>query len=135
MHSKFERGAISLVWVAIVSASMAALAMATLYSLRHERNVFAEAWTKLVGQAQKTQQQAMQSATGNATSGIYQCNVNGKVLYSNVACDVKSASSKKVDIQDTRGFEAPKVPVEASATENGAPTLQDKMLEKAMQRY
>lgn len=131
MHSRFERGALSLVGVAIGSALLAAVAMATLYSWRYERNVFVEGWTKLSGLFQKQTQEMAQSIGGTTQPAIYQCKVNGKVLYSNVACDVKSAATKKVDVQDTHGFEAPKVPVETASVENNRPTLQDKLIEKA----
>jgi hypothetical protein len=133
MHAKFERGALSLIGVAIFSALLAAVAMATLYSWRYDRNLFVEGWTKLSGLFQKQAQQVAQSVGGTTSPSIYQCNVNGKVLYSNVACDVKSTDTKKVDVQDTHGFEPPKVPVEPPSVESSRPTLQDKMIEKALQ--
>jgi hypothetical protein len=112
---------------------LAAAAMATLYSWRYERNIFAEGWGKLSGLFQKQAQQMAQSVGGTTSPSIYQCNVKGKVLYSNVACDVKSVNTKKVDVQDTHGFEPPKVPVETASIESSRPTLQDKMIEKALQ--
>jgi hypothetical protein len=135
MRLNVERGALSLIGVAVFSALLASVAIAALYSWRNDRNVFAEGWAKLSGQFQQQTQQVVQNVGGNTTPAIYQCNVDGKVLYSNVACDVKSAASKKVDIQDTRGFEAPKVPVEVSPVENSRPTLQDKIIEKAIQPH
>jgi hypothetical protein len=135
MHARFERGALSLVGVAVFSALLASVAIAALYSWRNERNVFAEGWSKLSGLFQQETQRAAQSIASPASSAIYQCNVNGKVLYSNVACDVKNVLSKKVDLQDTHGFEAPKVPVQVTPVENKPPTAQDKMIEKAMQPH
>ncbi|HEY8101558.1 MAG TPA: hypothetical protein VIF82_12460 [Burkholderiaceae bacterium] len=135
MHSKFEQGALSLVGVAIFSAVLAAVAIATLYSWRYERNVFAEGWTKFSGLFQQQTQRVAQSVGSPASSAIYQCTVNGKVLYSNVACDVKDVASKKVDVQDTHGFEAPKLPLEASSVENNRPALQDKIIDRALQSH
>jgi hypothetical protein len=134
MLSKYERGALHLIGVAVVSGLVACVAMASLYSMRTERNLFAEGWTKLSGAFRQTQH-AAEAVTGTgASSTIYQCNMNGKVLYSNVACDAKSTASKKVDIQDTRGFEAPKVAVEAPSTENDPMALKEKMIENALSR-
>jgi hypothetical protein len=135
MHVNVERGALNLIGVAVFSALLAAVAIASLYSWRNERNLFAEGWAKLSGQFQQQTQQVVQNVGGNTSPAIYQCNVGGKVLYSNVACDVKSAGSKKIDIQDTHGFEAPKVPVEVSSVENSRPTLQDKIIEKVTQAH
>ena len=135
MHSKFEQGALSLIGVVIFSALLASVAIATLYSWRYERNVFTDAWAKLSGLFQQQTQRVVQSVGSSNTSAIYQCNINGKVLYSNVACDVKNVASKKVDVQDTHGFEAPKVPVEVPAVENNHPTLQDKVIDRALQSH
>ncbi|MGZ3159823.1 MAG: hypothetical protein ACXU7D_04605 [Burkholderiaceae bacterium] len=135
MRAKFERGALSLVGVAIFSALLALVAIAALYSWRYERNVFAEGWSKSSNLVQQETQRVTQRIGNSTASAIYQCNVNGKVLYSNVACDVKNVASKKVDLQDTHGFEAPKVPVQVISAENRAPTLQDKMIEKATQPH
>jgi hypothetical protein len=132
MNQQYQKGEINLVWVAVISALVAAVAMAALYSWRYERNLFAEGWTKLASKFQDTQR-AAEAVTGINAPAIYQCNVNGKVLYSNVACDVKNADSKKVDIQDTRGFEAPKVPVPEKTLESAKPTAQDRIIERATQ--
>ena len=46
-----QRGSISLFRVALFSAAVAAVAMAALFSMRQERNLFAEGWHKLLGAA------------------------------------------------------------------------------------
>lgn len=136
MNSKFERGALNLVWVAVFSGLLASVAMATLFSLRNERNLFAEGWVKLTHVFQQTQRATGSAFNANATASVvYKCTVNGLVVYSNVACDVKNPTSKKVDLQDTSGFEAPKIPVAVASEENGPTSMQDKMIEKAMQRH
>ena len=134
MYSTYQKGALNLVWVAIVSAMMAGVAMATLYSWRYDRNVFAKGLKKASGAFQQTQRVAEQATGTGSAAAIYQCKVDGKILYSNVACDTKTGDAKKVDVQDTRGFEAPKVPVVVPTAENAPPSLNDKMIEKAIQQ-
>ena len=134
MHLKHQKG-LSLLWTAVVVGIVALAGMVALMSARYERNYFAEAWKKLtrtdVGQdVQQTQQNAVKS---EATS-IRKCVVDGKVVYSNVDCDKGNSTSQKVEIHDTKGFEAPKVPVASVPEAEGVPSMRDKMIEKAVQR-
>ncbi|RZI41676.1 hypothetical protein EGT07_16330 [Herbaspirillum sp. HC18] len=135
MHQKYQRG-LSLLWTAVFVGGVALVAMVGLMSARYEHNYFAEAWKKLtkteVGQAVRQVQQGIQP-TVKSEAAVRKCVIDGKVVYSNVECDNSNPTSRKVDIHDTKGFEAPKVPV-SSAPQEGAPTMQDKMIEKAVQR-
>lgn len=134
MHLKYQKG-LSLLWTAVVVGIVALAAMVALMSARYERNYFSEAWKKVtktdVGQAvQQTQQNV-----ANAESGqIKKCVIDGKTVYSNVECDKANPTSQKVQIHDTKGFEAPKVPVASTPEAEGAPSMRDKMIEKAVQR-
>jgi hypothetical protein len=44
---------------------------------------------------------------------IKSCKINGKTVYSNVECE-NAPNSKAMKLHDSKGFEAPKVPVVAS---------------------
>ncbi|MBV6320278.1 DUF4124 domain-containing protein [Duganella sp. HSC-15S17] len=121
-----------MIQVAIVMASLAAIAMAFLMSARHERNFFTEGLAKLTGQAPAA---ASASASASATAvaapaapaGVLRkCVIDGKTVLSDVDCK----DGKVVKAIDTRGIEAPKVPKPDPA--DAAPqSATDKMIEKA----
>ncbi|WP_332852973.1 DUF4124 domain-containing protein [Duganella sp. S19_KUP01_CR8] len=127
-----QRG-LGLIQVAIVMASLAAIAMAFLMSARHERNFFTEGLAKLTGQAPAA---ASASAAAAATAAsavpaapagvLRKCVIDGKTVLSDVDCK----DGKVVKAIDTRGIEAPKVPKPDPA--DAAPqSATDKMIEKA----
>ncbi|GJJ01209.1 hypothetical protein RugamoR64_17470 [Duganella rhizosphaerae] len=129
-----QRG-LGLIQVAIIMASLAAIAMAFLMSARHERNFFAEGLAKLTGQAPAAASApASASASASATVAVpaapagvlRKCVIDGKTVLSDVDCK----DGKVVKAIDTRGIEAPKVPKPEPA--DAAPqSATDKMIEKA----
>ncbi|OEZ58953.1 DUF4124 domain-containing protein [Duganella sp. HH105] len=130
-----QRG-LGLIQVAIVMASLAAIAMAFLMSARHERNFFAEGLSKLTGKpapAASATSSAAASASGAAVAvpaepaGVLRkCVIDGKTVLSDVACP----DGKVVKAIDTRGIEAPKAP--KPDPDDAAPqSATDKMIEKA----
>ena len=133
MYLKYQKG-LSLLWTAVVVGLAALAGMVALMSARYERNYFAEGWKKLtrteVGQVV---QQTQKNVAKNQAEPIKKCTIDGKVVYSNVECDKGNQTSQKVQIHDTAGFEAPKVPV-ASTPEEGAPSMRDKLIDKAVNR-
>lgn len=139
MNAKYQRGELSLLWAAVFIATVTLVAVAALFSMRYERNFFSEMWQRIIrSDAGKTLQytgQMAQSAVGResavASSAIRHCMIDGKVMYSNVECDAKNPTSRKVELHDAQGIEAPKAPVSASQ-ESASQTLQDKMIEKAV---
>lgn len=140
MQRKYQRGEVSLLWAAVLVGVVALVCMGALFSMRYERNFFAEAWARFtkseVGKAvQQTQQVAASVAKpdGGISADIRKCTINGKVVYSNIECDAKNATTHKVQLHDTQGIEAPKVPQASASQSGGQPTLQDKMIDKAMQ--
>ncbi|NGZ86687.1 DUF4124 domain-containing protein [Duganella aceris] len=123
MHGK-QRG-IGLIQVAIVMASLAAVAMAFLMSARHERNFFAEGLAKLTGKPAATP--VAEIIAPAAPAGVLRkCVVDGKTVLSDVACK----DGKVVKAIDTRGIEAPKVP-KPDPAESAPQSATDKMIEKA----
>jgi len=129
MHHQ-QRG-IGLIQVAIVMASLAAIAMAFLMSARHERNFFTEGLAKLTG---KPVASAPPAAGGSAAPAppaapagvLRKCLVDGKTVLSDVDCK----DGKVVKAIDTRGIEAPKVP-KPDPAESAPQSATDKMIEKA----
>jgi len=128
-----QRG-LGLIQVAIVMASLAAIAMAFLMSARHERNFFAEGLSKLTGKpvpaagaSAAASASAAAVAVPAAPAGVLRkCVIDGKTVLSDVACP----DGKVVKAIDTRGIEAPKVPKPDPA--DAAPqSATDKMIEKA----
>jgi hypothetical protein len=134
-----QRGALNLVWVAVFSALLAAAAMAALWSMRYERNLFAEGVSAVTGAAPARQaidaaRGAVAAAGGGDKAGngaLRKCVVKGKTVISNTECLDSNKTSKTIDIHDTRGFEAPKVPVAPAAERTSDPAL-DKIIEKQL---
>jgi hypothetical protein len=135
MHLKYQKGELSLLWTAVFVGIVALIAMVALMSARYERNYFAEAWKRVTkteaGQLiQQTQQNAERAAKPEAAT-VRKCMIDGKPVYSNVECDNTNPTSRKVQLHDTRGIEAPKLPPAPAAAE-GKPDMREKMIEKAV---
>ncbi|SEO23185.1 hypothetical protein SAMN05428959_105507 [Duganella sp. CF517] len=120
-----------LIQVAIVMASLAAVAMALLMSARHERNFFTEGLARLTGKPPAAPGAA--NANGHAVvappapAGVLRkCVIDGKTVLSDVDCK----DGKVVKSLDTRGIEAPKPP-KPDPAESGPRSATDKMIEKA----
>jgi hypothetical protein len=129
-----QRGALSLVRVAIVSALVAAAAMAALWSLRHQRMLFAEAASAVAGAAPARQAiDAARSALAapHAPGAMRKCVIHGKPVISNTDCLDANKTSKTIEIHDTRGVEAPKVPVAPAPGPSSDPAI-DKIIEKQL---
>jgi hypothetical protein len=131
-----QRGELNLVWVAIVSAVVAAVAMAAIWSMRHERNLFAEGVGAVTGAAPSRQaagaiDAARQSVAGTPSGAMRKCVIDGKTVVSNTDCLDTNKTSKTIRITDTRGFEAPKVPVKEAAAATSDPAT-DKIIEKQL---
>jgi len=119
-----QRG-IGLIQVAIVMASLAAVAMAFLMSARHERNFFTEGLARLTGKPAAAP--VAEIAVPAAPAGVLRkCVVDGKTMLSDVDCK----DGKVVKAIDTRGIEAPQVP-KPDPAESAPPSATDKMIEKA----
>lgn len=127
-----QRG-LGLIQVAIVMATLAAIAMAFLMSARHERNFFTEGLAKLAGKpAPAAGASAASSASAAAAvpvvpAGVLRkCVINGKTVLSDVECK----DGQVVKAIDTRGIEAPKVP-KPDPADSAPQSATDKMIEKA----
>ncbi|MYM93677.1 DUF4124 domain-containing protein [Duganella vulcania] len=123
-----QRG-LGLIQVAIIMASLAAIAMAFLMSARHERNFFAEGLGKLTGKAPPAASASASAALAvpAAPAGVLRkCVIDGKTVLSDVDCK----DGKVVKAIDTRGIEAPKVP-KPDPADSAPQSATDKMIEKA----
>ncbi|NHZ95635.1 DUF4124 domain-containing protein [Massilia sp. CCM 8734] len=134
-----QQGAISLFWVATGSVALAALAMAALFSMRYERNLFAEGASKLgktvtdsgAGKVIDSAKESVGGALGKGDGAMRKCVINGKTVISNTDCTPDNRTSKLIQIHDTKGFEAPKKPPVEKAAPGSNPML-DKMIEKQL---
>ena len=130
-----QRGALSLVWVAILSALLAAAAMAALWSMRYQRNLFAESAAAVAGAAPARQAaEAARRALADPDTGngaMRKCVIRGKTVISNTDCLDSNKTSKTIHIHETRGVEAPKVPVAPAPGPTSDPAI-DKIVEKQL---
>jgi len=139
-----QRGELSLLWCALLFGLVALIAAIALFSMRSERNFFAEAWSRAMHSAAGHGAQQIQSATINMVKSgtvqaaeIRKCTVEGRLVYSNVECSAKRRPrSRKVDLYDSSGIEAPKAPPAIEADANAplsgmSPGMQEKMIGKA----
>lgn len=127
-----QRGALNLVWVAVFSAALAAAAMAALWSMRYDRNLFAEGVAAVAKAAPARQAiDAVAGVKGDAGGPMRKCVIAGKTVISNTECLDTNKTSKTIRIHDTRGFEAPKVPVAPASSPTSDPAI-DKILEKQL---
>lgn len=130
-----QRGALSLLWCAILVGAVAAIGMAALMSMRHERNLFHDGWTNLmVSPVIKSVKTLDRDVRSGAPAGkeIRRCTVDGKVLYSNIHCGPDRSASRDVVLHDSRGIEPPK-PVPATAADEAPPSTQDRIMERTLQ--
>ena len=122
---KRQRG-FGLIQVAIIMASLAAVAMAFLMSARHERNFFTEGLARLVGKPPAAPASAAASAPPAPANVLRKCVIDGKTVVSDVDCK----DGKVVKPIDTRGIEAPKAP-KPDPAESAPRSATDQMIEKA----
>jgi hypothetical protein len=134
-----QRGALNIYAVVIFSIIFAAAAMAALFSIRSERNLFAEGAAKVGKAANESSAGGMLDsaktalAAASASSGqMRKCMIDGHMVVSNVDCTDQNKTSKVIKIQDSRGFEPPKKPAKP-APEPTSEKMTDKMIEKQVQ--
>lgn len=131
-----QRGELSLKGVLIGSIVLAALVMAVLFSLRNERNLFAEGAATAGKMAGDSVAGGMLDSAKAAIKGdggqMRKCVINGKTVVSNAVCSDQNKTTRVIKIQDSRGFEAPKKPAEAAPALT-SDKMTDKMIEKQLQ--
>jgi hypothetical protein len=123
-----QRGAVKLLVVVIGAVLLAAAAMAALISVRSERNLFAEGAAALG----KAADQSVKAAAAPSGGPMRKCVIHGKTVVSNTDCTDQNKTSKTIELRDSRGFEAPKLPPPPPAPP-GADKIMDKMMEKQLQ--
>lgn len=150
---KHRQRGLSLIAVALIMAGLAAVVMAGLFSMRYERNLFAEGADKLMKPAGAALKEAgvastlssavtsaasavgassaIAAATGNTPGAqLRRCVINGKTVFSDTECN--DHANQKIVVRETRGIESPKVPKPAPA-DSSPQAMRDKMIEKATQ--
>lgn len=130
LHS--QRGALSLLGCAVLFALFTLAAVVALFSMRHERNVFADVWSRLMHASGAESVPLGGDSVKSESAVIRKCIVHGMTVYSNVDCDRKNPTGRVVELHDAQGFEAPKPsPVPAADTRQN---VREKMIEKAIAR-
>jgi hypothetical protein len=132
MHSKDQRGAVSLLWAAVLAGVVALAAMVALLSVGHEHHYFAGAWKRITGGVGEEFGRAAERTFEPGSSSVRKCTIAGKVVYSNVECDQGNPTTQRVMLQETQGFEAPKLP-QAPIVEPDT-SISNKAIEKAIGR-
>jgi hypothetical protein len=134
---RYQRGALSLWWCAILVGLCTGLAFVGIFSVQHGRNLFADGWAYVqntpAGQSMQRTQFAATSVLKEHDTTLRKCTINGAVVYSNVDCRPDNPTSRVVELHDSRGFEPPKVPVVAKPQTNPSDNLQQKALDKAIE--
>ncbi len=136
-----QRGAYNLTMVALLSAGLAALAMAVLWSWRYEKNVFAEGAGKAGKLFQASPAQgaldsakgALSAAAGQGDGKLRKCTIKGRTVISNEECLDSNSTTLVLQLTDTRGVEAPKAPPPPPAAAPGSNAMLDKAIEKQLQ--
>lgn len=125
----YQRG-ISLFWTAVLMLALAFGLFAVLVTFSGAGDPVGIAWTYLKGskigksvqqlpqlkqlqQAQPAQPKTAGSIPSDA-SEIRKCMINGSIVYSNVDCAPENKTTRKLNLQNSQGFEPPK-PASASA--------------------
>lgn len=129
-----QRGQFSLFWGPLLVGMLALAGMAVLFSMRYERNFFAEAWSRITHTLLGQTLQHTERVIKPGAVKVRKCVIEGRVTYSNVECDAGNLTSRPVDLQDTSGIVPPKAPpVDISRTEEPR-TYKEKMIDKALER-
>jgi hypothetical protein len=119
-----------LILVAVLMAAVAALAMAAIFSMRYERNLFAEGLARLGGESPVAAPAAGAPATSAPASQLRRCVIDGKTVFSDTECSAANATTRNVVVHETKGIDAPRAPKPDPA--DAAPQdLRAKMIEKA----
>lgn len=131
---KYQRGELSLFWAAALVGVVTLGAVAALLSMRHERNLFDEAWQRLRRtDAGQSLRRTVENTGKSESAAIRKCIIGGKVMYSNVECDNGNPTSRQVELHDTRGVELPKAPPAPEPYPGAPETPPEKMVERAAQ--
>ena len=132
----FQRGALNLYWVGILSAAGAALAVLALMSMRAERNLFAEGADKAKATfdgsgAKKALQSASDGVTGT-DNRMKKCVIRGKTVISNTDCPTDNKSTRIIAIPEGNIANAVKAPPAPPHQATSDPVI-DKIIEKQLQ--
>lgn len=131
-----QRG-LSLIAVALLMGGLAAAVMAALFSMRYERNLFAEGADKLLNksgaEAVVKQAGSVAATAAPAAAPLRRCVVDGQTVISNTECKDSNPTSKTIKVHETRGIEAPKVPKPDPAA-SGEPSLREKMINQGVEK-
>ncbi len=139
-----QRGAISLLATAVLMMLLTLAGLALLYSARYGEMPLKSVWSKW-GQSAKVISNEVANLSGVApalaggapvatvNSGIRQCTIHGKTVFSDHECLDSNTSTRELKLIDNHGGPAPKAPVpvddDAAGTEQN---LKMKALDKIL---
>ncbi len=120
---KYQSG-VSLVAVVVIMGLLGAAAVFALISMRSERNLFAEGLDKVGAKAKEVAAPVVSQAAPPAP--VRKCVIHGKTVVSNSDC---GEQGKLIEVHDTRGIEAPKVPAKPAV--EAQPTVSEQAIQRA----
>jgi hypothetical protein len=140
----YQRGAISLLATAVLMMLLTCTGLAFLYSARYGELPLKSIWgkwghsAKVIAQEVASMGGVAPALTGSApvatvNSGIRQCTIRGKMVYSDHECLDTNPSTRAIKLTDNQGGPAPKAPApvedDATGTEQ---SLKMKALDKIL---
>jgi hypothetical protein len=137
-----QSGGISLLMTAVLMMGITLIGMSVLYYLRFSQwpmQASFNRWGQSLGvieQEVKKSAGLVSDGTDSSTlgEGLRKCKINGKVVYSDVDCLDSNATTRSLTLQDSRGFSLPPSEKNSVLTANSGPTIQEKMMEKAIDK-
>jgi hypothetical protein len=138
-----QSGGISLLMTAVLMMGITLIGMSVLYYLRFSQWPMQESFNRW-GQSLGVIQQEVKKGAGLVSDGadsstlgegLRKCKINGKVVYSDVDCLDSNATTRSLTLHDSRGFSLPTPAEKSSAlSANSGPTIQEKKIEKAIEK-
>jgi hypothetical protein len=138
-----QSGGISLLMTAVLMMGISLIGMSVLYYMRFSQwpmQASFNRWGQSLGVIQQEVKKGAGLVSNSADSstlgeGLRKCKIKGKVVYSNVDCLDSNDTTRSLTLQDSRGFSLPP-PSEKNAalTANSGSTIQEKMMDRAIDK-
>jgi hypothetical protein len=126
MSVKYQHGRLRLKWCLVIFGVVVAL-----LSMRHEHNLFADAWGRIMRTDAGQNEQPVVDAI-KPEPPVSKCEVEDWTLYSNVECDPNRPDRQRVELHDSPGVEPSEI--SSSPSVDTHETSSGNATEKALSR-